>query len=60
METRASHPKKKMKETSVQVSQCEKYSLYIRSAECSLKLHIDITDSACIAEVSVFTLLNAQ
>lgn len=32
----------------------------IASAECSLKLQIDISDSASISEVSVFTLLNAQ
>lgn len=30
------------------------------SAECSVKQQIDISDSASISEVSVFTLLNAQ
>lgn len=32
----------------------------VRAAECSLKQQIDISDSASISEVSVFTLLNAQ
>ena len=32
----------------------------IARAECALKRQIDISDSASISEVSVFTLLNAQ
>ena len=32
----------------------------MRRADCSLKQQIDISDSASISEVSVFTLLNAQ
>lgn len=48
--------KVKMLKTAACVDICDENS----SAECSLKQQIDISDSASISEVSVFTLLNAQ